>query len=674
MQHETTTRFILLIVVGLLFYCSACVPPSQEIKTEVTLNWKDPVFQQIKEMEYQSEKDSLYAYFTHQDPTYRYLAAMAFASIQDSTALDSLALLLKDPVDEVRAAAAFAIGQTRSLLGEALLTDAFSRTDTAGDFRLANQAILEAIGKCGSPEMLDALVSISTYTPTDTLLLEGQSWGIYRYALREITTQGGTALLLKYATDPAYPPTVRFIAGHYLGRTPELTFDSLAGTMLGQTLTATTDPKLRMTMAKALAKAPDSIAVPFLLEQFDQEQDHRVKINLLSSLGQFDYLYGQERAVAALRSPQLTLARQAAQYFVDNGIGADATFYWRMAKDSLPWPIQLSMYKAANRHLPTYYVEYRDAINAELRRWLRRTSSVYEKGGVLDAMSEFPWNYKYIYQNGFHSESPVVRTAAVEALAAISNRRDFRGYFGNGYRIVRRDLLAYFTEAIDSGDPGIMAVAAGALRNKRLGYEKYVDSLTVFKQALEQLELPKAIETYNELQHTIAYLEGTTPPPPRTPDYNRDTDWGAMDQGLNDQKTAIIETSLGDIELKLLPNVAPATVANFIGLAKQNFFDGKVFHRVVPNFVAQGGCPRGDGYGSLDYTIRSEFSPLHYDRKGYLGMASAGAHTECTQFFITHSPTPHLDGRYTIFAKVQNGMDIVHQLGVSSPIKAVTLQ
>ena len=100
----------------------------------------------------------------------------------------------------------------------------------------------------------------------------------------------------------------------------------------------------------------------------------------------------------------------------------------------------------------------------------------------------------------------------------------------------------------------------------------------------------------------------------------------------------------------------------------------KTFHRVVPNFVAQGGCPRGDGWGSTNKLIRSEFSPLKYDNEGWVGMASAGKDTETCQFFVTHSPTPHLDGRYTIFAKVIDGMDIVQQLVIGDKIKNIEVE
>jgi cyclophilin family peptidyl-prolyl cis-trans isomerase len=97
-----------------------------------------------------------------------------------------------------------------------------------------------------------------------------------------------------------------------------------------------------------------------------------------------------------------------------------------------------------------------------------------------------------------------------------------------------------------------------------------------------------------------------------------------------------------------------------------------VFHRVVPNFVIQGGDPRGDGWGGPGYTIRSEFSPIPFDA-GVIGMASAGKDTEGSQWFVTHSPQPHLDGRYTVFGRVTGGLDVVHKIQVDDRIFDITL-
>jgi peptidyl-prolyl cis-trans isomerase B (cyclophilin B) len=114
-------------------------------------------------------------------------------------------------------------------------------------------------------------------------------------------------------------------------------------------------------------------------------------------------------------------------------------------------------------------------------------------------------------------------------------------------------------------------------------------------------------------------------------------------------------------------------VQNFVKLAQSGFYDGKTFHRVVPNFVVQGGCPIGNGWGNPGYSIRSEDGPLRFDR-GMVGMATEGKDTGGCQFFITHSPQPHLDGRYTIFGKVVQGMDVVDQLRVDDVMKTVKIK
>ncbi|WP_462273717.1 peptidylprolyl isomerase [Methanohalophilus sp.] len=126
-------------------------------------------------------------------------------------------------------------------------------------------------------------------------------------------------------------------------------------------------------------------------------------------------------------------------------------------------------------------------------------------------------------------------------------------------------------------------------------------------------------------------------------------------------KKAIIETDKGDIVLELFENEAPRTVANFEKLIKQGFYNGLNFHRVIPDFVIQGGCPKGDGTGGPGYTIKCEINPRKHT-KGALSMAHAGKDTGGSQFFITHSPQSHLDGMHTVFGKVIDGMDVVYNI------------
>ncbi|WP_370572593.1 peptidylprolyl isomerase [Methanomethylovorans sp.] len=139
-------------------------------------------------------------------------------------------------------------------------------------------------------------------------------------------------------------------------------------------------------------------------------------------------------------------------------------------------------------------------------------------------------------------------------------------------------------------------------------------------------------------------------------------------------KKATIETEKGNIVLELFEKDAPKTVENFEKLIKQGFYDGLTFHRVIPNFVIQGGCPKGNGTGGPGYTIKCETkgNPRKHG-KGALSMAHAGKDTGGSQFFITHSPQPHLDGVHTVFGQVIEGMDVVNKIKPKDVMKKVTI-
>lgn len=135
-----------------------------------------------------------------------------------------------------------------------------------------------------------------------------------------------------------------------------------------------------------------------------------------------------------------------------------------------------------------------------------------------------------------------------------------------------------------------------------------------------------------------------------------------------------METSKGTIEIELYPQYAPKTVNNFVFLAQEEYYDGVTFHRVISNFVIQGGDPTGTGRGGPGYRFEDEFAgnPLKHGT-GFLSMANAGPGTNGSQFFITHSPQPHLDGRHTVFGKVTNGQDVVNAIRQGDKMVKVTV-
>ena len=138
--------------------------------------------------------------------------------------------------------------------------------------------------------------------------------------------------------------------------------------------------------------------------------------------------------------------------------------------------------------------------------------------------------------------------------------------------------------------------------------------------------------------------------------------------------TATFDTARGPIKIELYPDKAPLTVANFVNLAQRGFYDGLSFHRVIPDFMIQGGCPEGSGRGGPGYKFEDETTNGVRHERGVLSMANAGPNTNGSQFFITHIATPWLDGKHTVFGKVLEGLDVVDSVAGGDAINSVKIE
>ena len=138
--------------------------------------------------------------------------------------------------------------------------------------------------------------------------------------------------------------------------------------------------------------------------------------------------------------------------------------------------------------------------------------------------------------------------------------------------------------------------------------------------------------------------------------------------------TAVFDTDRGPIRVDLLADAAPLTVANFVNLAKRGFYDGLNFHRVIADFMIQGGCPEGSGRGGPGYRFEDETGNGVSHERGVLSMANAGPNTNGSQFFITHVATPWLDGKHTVFGRVSEGLEVVDLIAQGDAIRSVRIE
>lgn len=660
---------------------TSCQPPEKGEKAKnaviVNIDLDDATVRKLYDFQDARKTDSLLRYLAAAPATYRYIAALAFASVRDTSpaVIDALVPLLKDPVEDVKIAAAFALGQTGMARAEEPLTRAFVSGDAESAHQRLNAVILEAIGRCGTAKSLKYMASVSTYMPTDTLLLEGLCRAVYRFGLRQITDPGATDRMVHYVSNDRLPDPARLMAAHYLARTKELSLDSAQAILLAAGfLRAGHHPGIRMAIAKGIAKSKTQPAFALLSREVVREKDWRVQCNLIQALAKFDYDTVRNLVMPLVRSSNPHVSRTASEFFLENGRPKDGDYYWRQIREgNLPILTQINLLRASNRWLTGgAEPQSKDYINYRLKEIYQQSKSPYERAACLMALSEFGWNYRWIHDKGFNDAHPAVKSASAEALSFIVQKPNFYAFFGDGAKGVRRELYLYLREIVSGGDPGMIAAAAESFKAEALNFRSMRDSTRAedFNAALARLKSPKDWEAIMALQKATAYFNDQPAPPPSRPAYNHPIEWSRLKTTKQDI-TVKMTTSKGEIVIELFPHIAPGSVANFLELTSKDFFAGKTFHRVVPNFVVQGGCPRGDGYGALDYSLRTEIGLEWYREEGYAGMASAGPDTEGTQFFITHSATPHLDGNYTIFGKVKSGMEVVHQLQPGDKIEKI---
>lgn len=646
-----------LLILYLLF--SGCLPPEKQAVKQIRFGFEDNTTRQIYDLQDRQSLDSLYVFFHHEDPTYRYYAVLAMASVGDSMSIDSLVPLLTDRNQDIRLACVYALGQIRSSRAELPLLEAFDPWDSLSESTAMNAAILEAMGKCGQESYLLSMASVTTYQPTDSLYQIGLANGVFQYSLRGMVHPRGTKRMIEMLADERRPEKARLLAATYLARTQGINLDTLVPELVNL-LRSEPDPDHRMILSSAIGKSGSELARSSLMGLFPLEKDPLVRCNMVKALGNFTYLEVKDVLRTAFQDKHPYVGMAASTVLMDIGDPKETPewlIYARMCKD--PW-VKAHYYLAISRLCPVYLPVTRTAVQSDIRHALENTKDPYLKAVYVRALGKFGWNFPYLLQIWQQNKMPVLKTAAMEAIRDISDRPDFAIIFGASARNVRKNLAQYFIAAIESGEVGSMATAAGALRASNAGYRGLIHSDSTFRKAMNLCQLPQDIETYNELAETRAFFQKSTFKV-KHPQFNHPIDWELVSK-VKANTRAVIKTSRGNIILKFHPDEAPGSVVNFIQLAESGFYTGKVFHRVVPNFVIQGGCPRGDGYGALGYSIRSELNRLPYDISGRVGMASAGPHTEGTQFFITHSPTLHLDGRYSLFAEVETGLDIVRQI------------
>lgn len=606
--------------------------------------FSDPTLVKIADLQDRRQTDSLLVYLAHDNAGYRQAAALAFASVQDSAAVEKLGASLKDADVSVRLAAAYALGQTASRGSAQLLMGFMNEKDDS-----VRAVMLEAYGKVAT--RYKAIEDPKAFHDTSKLG-SAMAWSLYRTAVRNKVDTAFS--IIPYNLLVAGAPTwARFGAAQYFSRptTP-------AGKYTDRLIAAAkhdSDALVRMSAALALKKAKADTVVQVLTGIVASEKDYRVRVSAVRALQAFPLSQSWPALQAALLDNSVQVQVAASEVMIEVAAKPQATVIAEAARAAKNARVKANLYEAT--------LVAGGNVLQEVMDLAKKETDPYHKAFLLRALGKSLHAYTFLHQQLLAADTPVVRSTAAEALVYLNEHKDFSPTLKPVFATLYRD-------AISTGDAAVIGTVAAVLADSTRGYKQVIKDFSFLRDARAKLSLPRDNEAIQPLEAALAHFEGRKASSVKN-EFNHPIDWALVKTIKRDQQVRI-QTTKGDIVVRLFVEEAPGSVANFVSLVQQGYFNKKFFHRVVPNFVIQAGCNRGDGWGSEDYSIRSEFSGRRYTT-GSVGFASAGKDTEGTQWFITHSPTPHLDGRYSIFAEVVSGMGVVDAVEVGDQIVEVAL-
>jgi cyclophilin family peptidyl-prolyl cis-trans isomerase/HEAT repeat protein len=659
--------------------------------------------------------------FSSPNALVRKRAALAAGRIGDESSIDALTNLLeKDADPSVRAMAAFALGEVESEVGaNALLAQLKNKS---GAIELRARAI-EALGKIAAalPREKEARQRELGAAILETLKSESG---------QPVILLGLTAALRSRPAD-AGPTLAKFLT-HANARVRADAANALARLRLKdgteqsrKQLASDLDPIVRANAARLLGIAEDKQSVDALLARVTDDKDSRVRVNAIRALAAVKDPRAAEPLLARGKFlAQQGLANRPAEL---NEILEIATTLGRLLaqKDdqaAITWLRKIN--EALNHTAPeidlafvriapaTYLAEFGTADQAKrkvqemiLLDW-RAAAGVAAGLGDIAALPETVSNKSELaataqtllramldYRNSglnintlvaVHSEYAIPDVLrAVAAFKPADLASVARTHLSNSDIIVRgtaADLLADLPPSEENTRSLVQAWPQAANDTLNDAAISIVDALGKQKTDAANDQLKEALKSGDPLirRRAAAALQASG-----AGDFsaqigtvhtrNTDADYRRALSRIGKNVRAVVTTSKGSFTIEFLPEAAPLTVDNFVQLAQRNYYRNITIHRVVANFVIQDGDPRGDGNGGPGYQIRCEINEVPYDR-AVVGMALSGKDTGGSQWFVTHSPQPHLDGGYTAFGRVAAGMDVVDKIVRGDVIQSIVIR
>jgi cyclophilin family peptidyl-prolyl cis-trans isomerase/HEAT repeat protein len=665
------------IILALVFsLVSSCGKTSQKIIKE------------IRNLEYQRDADPIkfINWLNSDDEDLRGQAIESLGRIQDTATISLLKNQLTDENERIREITAFAIGQFFSEKAEKFVLEALPNEKS----KLVKARLIEASAKVGTANTFLPLINFLKSDTPEYQKISGIGCGILAYRGFPPLPNASTLINLFRTTDD---PEVRWSAVYGLFR---------IGSPVG------------FKMLTDSLKTVDELSRFFILRL------HEVITGLMKS-PDFKTYRNFKAVKEVLRIIQSEIYYQKLSEMLD-----DPAWYNRMATIQIianltPTSLISDLQECALDEHPYIrssalqaLANYRNnKVRKILREHLINSENWRDSGTILTNLAKNDYQYILnIIENSYQKLEWPKNYYHIEALDIIQNKKSTEIL----KKLTNTDNIAQLTTVLESlvnrtevpislflnqlelNDPAVTTIVS-----KKLSQLKDKKAIDLLIECYQNFIAPKDLEPMLAIivaldsigsNSAVAHLEKQLQSPYHTireaaahalsritkrsykPDYFQNApvtkhDFSEVNPDIKPKVQ--VTTSKGEFRLLLFPEKAPITVANFIELVNSGFYNGNYFHRVVPGFVIQAGDPRGDGWGGPPYSIPCEYNDIFYER-GVVGMAHAGKDTGGSQFFITHTPQPHLNGRHTAFGKVVAGMDVIDRIEIYDQIiKAVVV-
>lgn len=609
----------------------------------------------LNQLIYERNTDSLRFYFQQVDSNMQHKILRAWGSYTPPKIDEFMSyfLTVRKPIEKTRLLCIWAIGQYKSPVYFATFLSQLADSKQAEVVSYA----AEAVGKLGEPMNVK-----STFSYCEKAGLGTFARAAFQYTLASVKDSLIERTALHWLERKLKKETGFFKDEHYYGATLSRIKLSDAGkSKLSELLplflkTNGLSLSERALVFNCFKQVTDEKSTELKLKILSKETDIACKTVLIRNIS-FEYFDKVKSAFAqSIKSKYPTQAVQAAETILKNAAKLDPVWIKSLIENTPHPRVVALLYKAG---LLTSEKEY---FKSRIISIADTASNAYFKGMMISALSNAPETHADVFRMIDKSTNPVILNYGYECLK--EQVKHFAWEKNDTSMESLKPFFEYFKKGIERQDDASMCISAEALREPVCRFNRFIESPDWIYITRGMLKIPEQLESKIELQKLIDYLVGAQSV--HYPEEPSLIDWIFFNRFKTPQFIQLTTTK-GVVKIKPNFELAPMTVFAVCSLTAQGYYNGKVWHRMVPAFVVQTGCPRGDGWRSPGFSTISEYSDVEYSA-GTVGMASAGRDTESSQWFISTAPTPHLESRYTIWGEVIEGFSNYQLLDVGDKI------